>query len=582
MANLIFPTWFDEKTTIAQDDMILMADSEDSNKIKKAKYSNLKWEKGDTGTAATITVGSTTTWAAWTSASVTNSWTSSAAVLDFTIPKWDKGDTGDTGAAWADWKDWKDGTDGQDWASIVSWAFSGDDLVFTKDDWNTVTITDAKIDLKWDTWNTWAAATIAVGTVTTWAAWSSATVTNSGTSAAAVFDFSIPQWDKWDTWATWNWIASITSSKSWKITTVTITETWWNVDTFQVSDWADWQWAWDVVWPNSSTDGHLAVFDWATWKLIKDWWSVPTWFNPWTWTTWQVLKKTNDWYWWANESWAVTSVNWQTWAVTLTIPSDTGDLTNGAWYITWIDSGDVTTALWYTPANSANLWTAAACNTWTSSWNVPVLDSNWKLNTNTLPWVALTDTFTVSTSADLVTLSSADQWDIAIVTSESKTYVLSQAPYSTAANWKELLSPTDAVTSVNSKTWAVTLDADDISDSTTTNKFVTATDKSTWSGKQDALTLPSTPTSWHLVTWWWSNKTFADWWAIPTWVPAVWTNWQVLTVVSWAAAWANAPATWIQNDTTWTTTTVTKIWAGTEAEYNALSTHSANIIYHIY
>ena len=38
-----------------------------------------------------------------------------------------------------------------------------------------------------------AAATIAVGTVTTGAAGSSATVTNSGTSAAAVFDFSIPQ-----------------------------------------------------------------------------------------------------------------------------------------------------------------------------------------------------------------------------------------------------------------------------------------------------------------------------------------------------------------------------------------------------
>lgn len=39
---------------------------------------------------------------------------------------------------------------------------------------------------------------------------------------------------------------------------------------------------------------------------------------------------------------------------------------------------------------------------------------------------------------------------------------------------------------------------------------------------------------------------------------------------------------WIQNDTTWTTTTVTKIWAWTEAEYNSLQTHSADIIYHIY
>jgi hypothetical protein len=38
-----------------------------------------------------------------------------------------------------------------------------------------------------------AAATIAVGTVTTGAAGSSVTVTNSGTSAAAVFDISIPR-----------------------------------------------------------------------------------------------------------------------------------------------------------------------------------------------------------------------------------------------------------------------------------------------------------------------------------------------------------------------------------------------------
>lgn len=46
------------------------------------------------------------------------------------------------------------------------------------------------------------------------------------------------------------------------------------------------------------------------------------------------------------------------------------------------------------------------------------------------------------------------------------------------------------------------------------------------------------------------------------------------------AIWA-IPPSWIQNDTTWTTTTVTKIRAGTEAEY-ALITPDANTIYHIY
>jgi len=44
-----------------------------------------------------------------------------------------------------------------------------------------------------------------------------------------------------------------------------------------------------------------------------------------------------------------------------------------------------------------------------------------------------------------------------------------------------------AVESVNGQTGVVVLDADDISDSSTTNKFVTSAEKTTWNGKQDAL-----------------------------------------------------------------------------------------------
>lgn len=198
---------------------------------------------------------------------------------------------------------------------------------------------------------------------------------NSWTQIIAIADL---KWEQWNPWADGNWIASITTTKIWKTTTVVITETDWNVDTFEVQDWEDGSASsGDVKWPASSSNWHIAVFDWTTGKKIKDW---------------------------------------------------------GA------------------------LWTAATKNTWTSSWNVPVLDSNWKLATSTIPWVALTDTFTVSTSSDLTSLSSAEQWDIAIVTSENKTYVLSQAPYSTAANWKEILAPTGWVTSVNGQTWAVTID----------------------------------------------------------------------------------------------------------------------------
>ena len=50
----------------------------------------------------------------------------------------------------------------------------------------------------------------------------------------------------------------------------------------------------------------------------------------------------------------VQSVNGQTGAVTVTVPTKTSDLTNDSGYITGINSSDVTTALGYTPYNSTN------------------------------------------------------------------------------------------------------------------------------------------------------------------------------------------------------------------------------------
>lgn len=68
------------------------------------KASGTDGTDGRDGAAASVAVGTTTTGAAGTNASVTNSGTSSAAVLNFTIPrgaKGDKGDKGDTGATGA-------------------------------------------------------------------------------------------------------------------------------------------------------------------------------------------------------------------------------------------------------------------------------------------------------------------------------------------------------------------------------------------------------------------------------------------------------------------------------------------------
>jgi hypothetical protein len=116
---------------------------------------------GATGTAATVAVGPTTTGAAGTSATVTNSGTSSAAVFNFTIPQGATGPTGPTGPTGTTGAPGPTGLTGPTGASGP----------------------------------TGTAATVAVGTTTTGAAGTSASVTNSGTSSAATFNFTIPRGD---------------------------------------------------------------------------------------------------------------------------------------------------------------------------------------------------------------------------------------------------------------------------------------------------------------------------------------------------------------------------------------------------
>ncbi len=110
----------------------------------------------------------------------------------------------------------------------------------------------------------------------------------------------------------------------------------------------------------------------------------------------------------------------------------------------------------------AGLGTASTKDTGTSSGNIPILDSNGKLASSTIPSIAITDTFIAASQAAMLALSSADIGDIAIRTDESKTYILQAAPASTLANWQLLATPTDTVTSVAGRTGAVTLSKTDV------------------------------------------------------------------------------------------------------------------------
>jgi len=56
----------------------------------------------------------------------------------------------------------------------------------------------------------------------------------------------------------------------------------------------------------------------------------------------------------------------------------------------------------------------------------------------------------------------AEPGDVAVRTDLNKSFILVTSPASTLGNWQELLSPTDAVQSVNGKTGTAVLDNTDV------------------------------------------------------------------------------------------------------------------------
>ena len=117
---------------------------------------------------------------------------------------------------------------------------------------------------------------------------------------------------------------------------------------------------------------------------------------------------------------------------------------------------------------------------------VAALDSNGKVSNSVLPPLAIGQTFVVDSEANQLALT-AQTGDICVRTDISKTYIkLNDNNPSTMADWQVFYTSWEVI-SVNGQTWAVVLDADDIDDTTTTNKFVTAAEKTTWNNKQNAI-----------------------------------------------------------------------------------------------
>lgn len=110
--------------------------------------------------------------------------------------------------------------------------------------------------------------------------------------------------------------------------------------------------------------------------------------------------------------------------------------------------------------------------------------SGGKIPSSQLPAIAITEVFSVADIAarDALTIGTGDgevqEGDVAIVTDASADAAITSgaASYIYDGSAWALLKAGDEVLSINGNTGAVTLDADDISDAATTNKFVTAGD----------------------------------------------------------------------------------------------------------
>lgn len=599
MSN-IFPIDFEEKNTICNNDFILFSDSQDGNKLKKAQYSNLKGEKWDTWTAATVSVGSTTTLPAWSSACVTNSWTTSAAVFNFSIPKGDKGDTWQTWPAIVNaefnWNDidfteedgnvvtltdaklclkWDKGDTWCTWAtwpSICAAAFNWNNIDFTETNWCVVTLTDAKTCLKGDTWATWPWATVSIWTTTTLDAWCCATVTNSWTCEAAVFNFGIPKWDKWDTWATWctwpawNWIACVTSTKAWKITTVDITCTDGCSYCFQVSDGEDGQWSWDMLKCVYDPNSHEAdAFDYCNF--------------------------TN----------------------TPTIPTDNCQLANGCWYTTCTGT--------LTSSNISNV-------IYGSSWSGVVTDApSKKVMYDKLKTYDAIIPSAATCSNQLTDKNYVDD----SINSVTAYYITKNAQGDQFACYAELAAATTFYSWWVQRTPTrndYTIVADDECYSDATTRYIY---NSGWEYQYTVNETPLTTAQLNALNSWitaakvscydaipvitnncqiangcwyttctWTVSTCADvisalwytpynssnpsWYTTCTWTLSptnTWTNWQVLTKTSWWAARCDS-TWWIVNDTTCTTSTIEWLWAGTEWEYWCIWTKCWTTLYFLF
>jgi hypothetical protein len=108
------------------------------------------------------------------------------------------------------------------------------------------------------------------------------------------------------------------------------------------------------------------------------------------------------------------------------------------------------------------LGTAATYDVGTAPGQVVLVGSNGKIDSSLIPALGITDVFFAANEAEMLALAAAETGDVCIRTDLSQTFILSGSDSSTLTDWTMLLTPTDAVLSVNGKVGVVVLNKADV------------------------------------------------------------------------------------------------------------------------
>ena len=358
-------------------------------------------------------------------------------------------------------------------------------------------------------------------------------------------------WGGWASYTAWTWI-DISSENEISIDTDVVQTvgnmvdnlTWADNDHYPtakaVADAISWWGNGNVVWPNSSTDWDIALFDWTTWKIIKDSWVLLS-----SKLDASALSDTNYWWAWNGDTTHTPTKNAiYTKLHTMDVEIWNKAADNTVVKLSWNQTINWTKIFWTSPVvpskttAAANDWTAIATEAQVKTVADDVATINWKISSNASSSNKLMDKNYIDDSINSVTAyyitknAQGDQWATYAELSAATTFyswwvartptrndytiVLADENYSNATTRYIYNSGWEYQYTVNET--ALSQAQLDALNSWITSAKVTTYDgySSTISWKQDALTLPATPTQWNLVVRWANNKTIADGWAVPT------------------------------------------------------------------